>query len=186
MVAPTTVPSGLVSIHGRRLMLAEDGLGKMFLDGFSKSFPSPSNMVAGGSTQTVNGAYNGDRITNLDTLAGTTITLPAATGSGHEFTFVVTVVPTSNAHIIQVASATDFFVGQVQTVVTSTPTTWQAANSGTVATNSDTITLNGTTTGGLKVGDLIKIKDTATATWQILYARTSSSGSAATPFSAAV
>jgi hypothetical protein len=83
-----------------------------------------------------------------------------------------------------VANATDFMIGQVLTVDSATVTGYVAANSGTVATNSDTISLNGTTTGGVSKGDNCEIEDVLTATWAV-HCVTTSSGTAATPFSAA-
>lgn len=142
--------------------------------------------LAGGATRTLTAADAGST-TNLDTLAGSVITLPAATGTGNKFKFLVTVLATSNSHKIQVASATDFFIGMI-TGVSDDPATvkgWIAANSGTVATNSDTVTLNRTTTGSVAVGEWIEVEDVATATFAIrgLIAQT---GTEATPFTAAV
>jgi hypothetical protein len=60
-----------------------------------------------------------------------------------------------------------------------------AANSGTVATNSDTITLNRSTTGSVTVGEWIDVQDMAANVWSVR-GMTSSTGTEATPFSAAV
>jgi hypothetical protein len=58
---------------------------------------------------------------------------------------------------------------------------------GTVATNSDTITLNRTTTGSVNVGEWIEVEDVATATWAVKGMLTDGRGVRnATPFSAAV
>jgi hypothetical protein len=142
---------------------------------------------AGGSTITLTSASSG-KITNLDTAAGTTVTLPAATGTGNIYRFIVTVLATSNSHKIQVASGTDFFIGILSELSDDSPPTvkgWAAANSGTVSTNSDTITLNRSTTGSTIVGEWIEVCDVTTATWHVkgLVAGT---GTEATPFSAAV
>ena len=60
------------------------------------------------------------------------------------------------------------------------------ANSGTVATESDTITLfvASNTTGGIK-GAVIELEDVASAVWQVSYV-SDAGGTEATPFSAAV
>lgn len=122
---------------------------------------------------------------DMNSLTGSTNVLPAATGSGARFKFVLGVIATSNSNIIKVANASDFMIGNVTTIDTATVTGYVAANSGTVATNSDTITLNRTTTGGVSVGDWIELEDLAANTWAVR-GSTTSSGTAATPFSAAV
>jgi hypothetical protein len=143
--------------------------------------------IAAGSTLTVTQALHDGKIINLDTLTGSVCTLPAATGSGAKFKFFVSVIATSNSHKIQVANATDFFVGTVAGVSDDPATVkgWIAANSGTVATNSDTITLNRTTTGSVTVGEWIEVQDVATATF-LVTGMITQTGTEATPFSAAV
>jgi hypothetical protein len=142
--------------------------------------------VAAGSTKTLAAANNRQTI-KLDTLAGSVVTLPAASGSGARFKFVVTVKATSNSHVIQVANASDFMVGIISGVSDDPATVkgWIAANSGTVATNSDTITLNRSTTGSVSVGEVIEVEDIAANTW-LVSGTISQSGTEATPFSAAV
>jgi len=112
--------------------------------------------------------------------AAATFTLPAATGSGAEFQFIVSVVNTSN-YKIQVADATDTIDGSVilhqdggNTVISFN----------TVAA-SDTITLDGTTTGGVSIGDELTLVDIATNQYTVKGVLTAS-GTEATPFSAAV
>lgn len=65
---------------------------------------------AGGATLAVTAAMS-SKVVLLDTAAGTTATLPAATGSGNKYKFVVSVSTTSNAHKILAASSSDFIVG---------------------------------------------------------------------------
>lgn len=114
--------------------------------------------------------------------AGTTVTLPAATGSGARYRFIVGVTVTSNSDKIQVANASDVMAGNI--VANSTGDTPDLAQPWPTAAASDTITLNGTTTGGLK-GDVIEIQDVAANLWHVLGV-TSCTGTEATPFSAAV
>src|SRR6266567_8818921 len=97
---------------------------------------------AGGSTLTLTAALHAGKVINLDTAAGTTVTLPAATGTGNVYRFVVTVLATSNSHIVKVANASDAMQGMLITTLSGTPTTnniWPAT-----AGTSDTITLNRT------------------------------------------
>ena len=112
--------------------------------------------------------------------AAATFTLPAATGSGAEFRFIVSVVNTSN-YIIQVADATDTIDGSVILHQDSANT---VATFNTAA-DSDTITLNGTTKGGVSIGDEITLLDIATNQYMVKGVLTAS-GTEATPFSAAV
>jgi len=145
--------------------------------------------VAAGSTLTLTKATHGGKTIQLDTLTGSVVTLPAATGTGAKFKFYVSVLATSNSHIVKVASATDFFVGEIMGARTDSGNAvlgFCAANSGTVATNSDTITLNRTTTGSVNVGEWIEVEDVATATWQVRGMLTATGAAFATPFSAAV
>jgi hypothetical protein len=112
--------------------------------------------------------------------AAATFTLPAATGSGAEYRFIVSVINTSN-YVIQVANANDTIDGSVILHQDSANTT-QTFN--TVAA-SDTITLNGTTKGGVSIGDEITLLDMATNQYMVKGVLTAS-GTEATPFSAAV
>ena len=112
--------------------------------------------------------------------AAATFTLPAATGSGAEFQFIVSVVNTSN-YIIAVADATDTIDGSVILHQDSANT----VVSFNTASDSDTITLNGTTKGGVSIGDEITLIDIATNQYMVKGVLTAS-GTEATPFSAAV
>lgn len=115
----------------------------------------------------------------LNRAAGVTVTLPAATGSGAKFFFVVGTTVTSNSDKIQV-TGDDVMTG----------TAIFAADAGDTAvmfetaSDSDTITLNGSTTGGIK-GDSIEVIDIAADTWWVRVIG-SATGTEATPFSAAV
>ncbi len=114
--------------------------------------------------------------------AGVTVTLPPATGSGARYRFIVGVTVTSNSDKIQVANASDVMTGNI--IANSTGDTPDLAQPWPTAASSDTITLNGTTTGGLK-GDIIEIQDIAANLYHVI-GFTSCSGTEATPFSAAV
>lgn len=112
--------------------------------------------------------------------AAATFTLPAATGSGAEFQFIVSVVNTSN-YVIKVADATDTIDGSVILHQDSADT----VASFNTASDSDTITLNGTTKGGVSIGDEITLIDIATNQYMVKGVLTAS-GTEATPFSASV
>jgi hypothetical protein len=112
--------------------------------------------------------------------ASATFTLPAATGSGAVFKFIVSVVNTSN-YVIKVANASDTIDGSVILHQDSANT---VVSFNTVAA-SDTITLDGTTTGGVSIGDTLTLIDMATNQYMVEGTLTAS-GTEATPFSATV
>ncbi|MDP3740371.1 MAG: hypothetical protein Q8R02_23495 [Hyphomonadaceae bacterium] len=110
-----------------------------------------------------------------------TFTLPAATGGGGRYRFVVDEVNTSNYVIAAVAGA-DVFRGVIMGNDGAAATTawrWIAG-----ATD-DTVTLNGTTTGGVTRGDWVEFEDIAADGWAVR-GSISQSGAEATPFSDAV
>lgn len=130
---------------------------------------------------TITEAAHDGKVLALNKADGITATLPAATGSGAKFTFIVGTTVTSNGYIIKVADATDVMDGIVYVAddtATPAPLVWVTA------ATSDTITLNGTTTGGL-IGDRIELIDIATNQWAVT-GFLKQSGTEATPFSATV
>lgn len=144
--------------------------------------------VGAGATKALTAA-NDKQTIKLDTLTGSVVTLPAATGSGVKFNFLVTVLATSNSHKIQVANGTDFMIGLINGARIDTANTvlgFAAANSGTVATNSDTITLNRTTTGSVSVGEWVTCEDVGANTWKVEGMLSATGALFATPFTAAV
>ena len=121
-------------------------------------------------------AYAG-RTVNLNSATGRIITLPAATGSGATYTVVVGTTVTSGSHVIRV-TGTDIIQGALGV------TTDAAGVVIPTAADSDTITMNGSTTGGLR-GSLVELQDIASGVWSVRGALVST-GTEATPFSAAV
>jgi len=135
---------------------------------------------------TITNAAHAGRILLMGEVGGdasATFTLPAATGTGAEFKFIVSVVNTSN-YVIQV-TGDDTIDGSV--VVTNDSTDGGTASliSWPTVAASDTITLNGTTTGGVNIGDYILLTDIATNQYSVS-GLLNASGTEATPFSAAV
>ena len=123
--------------------------------------------------------------TLLMTVAGasSTYTLPAATGGGARYRFVVGEVNTSNYVIKSVAGA-DVMQGtilgaSVTDSATDAARTWRSG------TTDDTITLNGTTTGGVDIGDWIELEDISATAW-FVRGFVTQSGSEATMFSDSV
>ena len=133
--------------------------------------------VAGGATLTLTAGTHAGRSILLDTAAGTTITLPAATGTGDRYEFLVTVTPTSNQHQVNVVG-NDEYVGVLSVTQDSADTAlhFDAAD----AADNDRINMNGTTTGG-RIGDWIQLVDISTDNWHVRGVL-SGSGIEATPF----
>ena len=112
--------------------------------------------------------------------AALTLTLPAATGTGAVYKFIVSVTNTSNYKIQVVGDDTIdgimLYLDEDGTAVTAFPT----------VAASDTITLNGGTTGGI-VGDYLELIDIATNQYHVRgVMRVAAGANPATPFSAAV
>jgi hypothetical protein len=118
-------------------------------------------------------AHVGQRII-LNRAAGCVATLPPATGSGNRFEFIGAVDATGD-QVIQV-TGDDTMAGVAMTDMTGV--IWPTAAA------TDTITLNGTTSGGLK-GWRVICDDIAADTWAVLVI-SEASGTEVTPFSAAV
>lgn len=117
-------------------------------------------VTAAGGTETLDSTDCGQTIL-LDTAAGSVVTLPAATGSGCTYYFLVTVTNTSNDHSI-VCVGNDEFVGGLISIGTTADNAdaFTAADAGDV----DAIQMNGTTEGGL-LGTWIVVKDISADNW---------------------
>lgn len=121
----------------------------------NRAADTSTRLVAAGATLTVTEALHDKKLIALDTAAGSICTLPAATGSGAVYRFVVTVTATSNSHIIKVANANDFMAGFINVVDLDGTAAGMYKGDGTA---DDTITMNRTTTGGV-IGDEIEVVD---------------------------
>lgn len=122
--------------------------------------------------------HEGQTIT-LNRAGGIAVTLPAATGGGAKYRFIVGTTFTS-AGTIKVANSSD--------VMTGTAVLFQDAGDTVVGfatgATADTVTLDGSTTGGLK-GAHVVLEDIAANLWFVHYV-SDASGTEATPFSATV
>ena len=121
-----------------------------------------------------------DTILTVNAAAGLTLTLPAAAGLGDTFRILIGTTVTSNNVIVQVANASDVMTG----LAISAADAGDTLNGWETASTSDTITMNGTTKGGVK-GDYIELIDAAANLW-LVQIRASSTGTEVSPFSAAV
>lgn len=91
-----------------------------------------------------------------------TLTMPAATGSGARYSFVVKTINTSS-YVIQKAG-TDVFRGQLLSLDNDASAATSFAS---IAAGDDVLTLNGTTTGG-QVGDWVEFQDIAAGVWSVI------------------
>lgn len=140
---------------------------------------STRNVALNVSTAITELAHDGKNLIMGGAGAARTHTLPAATGSGARFRFYVGAVNTSN-HLVKV-TGDDTMDGHVL-MLNDTDATVSGFEA---ASDSDTITLNGTTTGGASIGDWVELVDIATDQWAVCGMITGT-GSEATPFSATV
>lgn len=137
---------------------------------------SPANKTA---SFTLDNEHSG-KVVTLNAAAGMAVTLPAATGSGKHYRLFVGTTITSNSTTVKVANANDTMSGLANLAQ-------DAANtmvSFETAADTDTITLNGSTTAGI-LGDFIELIDVAANKWYVSV-RGSATGTEATPFSATV
>lgn len=143
---------------------------------------SARNVVSNGATLALT-PTNAQKNIKVERATGQTITLPIASGSGDTYRFFVTADVTSNAAVIKVADATDAMYG----IILGADEDGEGATGYTWNTDAgdDTITLDGTATGG-KIGDFIELVDLAANVWHVRGFIQQSGGSEATPFSATV
>lgn len=132
------------------------------------------------TTLSVTATQHGGRVVTINSAAPIAITMPAASGSGEIYTFIIGTVATATAHTLKVANTSDKMQGV--SIIAQTDTA-QVNGFITTATD-DTITLNGTTQGGL-VGDRIILVDITTNVFAVKI-EGGASGTVVTPFSATV
>jgi hypothetical protein len=146
--------------------------------------------IAGGAanvtdaTVSVTAASHAGKVIVFSRAAGVTATLPAATGTGNIYRFVIGTTATSNANIIKVANATDVMNGSINiqqdTDADGDVKVWRAD------AGDDTMTFAGAATTGGIVGGYIQCIDYKSGFWSCQAFTQSGGGSEATPFSATV
>jgi len=141
----------------------------------------PSQYMANGVVRTITAAtatltdFEAGGLVVVNRAAGCTITLPDATGSGYRY-LVTTIADQTGDLVIQAPDASNVMQGVAMTDMTGVVFA--------TADTTDTITLNGTTSGGLK-GARVELIDVAADTWHV-FVVSEASGTEITPFSAAV
>ena len=125
-------------------------------------FPMQAPLVAG-ATKTLTVANNNQTVL-LGTAAGSVVTLPAATGSGVKFHFVVSTTTTSGAHKILAASSSDFLNGLA---IGENAGTCKAFASAAATNHSIQMPFTGTQPSGGFIGDYFDFQDIAANLWQV-------------------
>lgn len=163
---PNTVNVGVLSIADTEITVTGAQINAAVGGGVS-------NVTA--STKTV-GSGDVGKIITLNRAAGIAVTLPAATGTGTSYKFFVGTAASGGSYVISaVGNDTLFGNAYVAQDGGNTIVAFEAV------AGDNTITLNGTTTGGLK-GDLVELIDVAADTWSVSV-RSAATGTEATPFS---
>ena len=121
-----------------------------------------ARVVAAGDALSATLAAHSDRTILLDTASGSVVTLPVAAATGARIRCIVSVKPTSNAHIVKVANSSGLLAGSVNLLDADSNAQTAYAFSGT----DDTLTWNGTTTGG-QIGDWVEFEDILTNVWAV-------------------
>jgi len=144
----------------------------------------PANKVQAFTTtpQTLTLDGHNEKVIVLDRAAGITVTLPAlaSTGKGYRIRFYVKTTASGGSYIVKVANSTDI----IQGVMIQRGDDAASLGGFIAGASDDTVTLNGTTTGGFK-GDTFDLTDVGNNTW-LLRGATQATGTEATPFSATV
>lgn len=167
--------SDLVATTGALIAAATTVLFEVVVDGVSKKVAKAELEIAirnaataarivdlnATSLSITQALHDGRTIKARHTAATSTLTLPAATGSGAKFRIKVGAVNT-NSHIIKVANSSDTIKGLITILDNDSNAVTGYCGSGT----DDTITLNGTTTGG-QIGDWVELEDILANVWAV-------------------
>ncbi len=113
-------------------------------------------------TDSVTVAEHANRVNVITGTSAATLTLPEATGTGNVYTFIFGQVNT-NGTVFVAADTSNTSIGGSLNILDADSNA-QTAYFGT--SGDDTITINGTTTGGL-IGDTIVLTDIATDQWAV-------------------
>lgn len=171
-----TTPTSIVN----RLMGVENFTDPLtFLSGACDAAYPLLPITATLTTLTLAPATHAGRFLVISSTAGLAVTPPAATGTGSIYTFVFSATISGGSFTLdaKAGNASDVFYGLANVNKVATPAVSQFGT----AANSNLITANATTTGGM-VGDFIQIVDIATHVWQVEIV-SQGSGTIATPFS---
>ncbi len=137
------------------------------------------SVSAGATVLAVTQALHGNRTINVNSTVPIAVTLPAATGTGTKYSIVFSAAATATQHTIKVANSVDVMQGLVLSLNTTAGVLIGFKNTA----SSDTLTLNGTTTGG-GAAALYVFTDIASGFFQVTGSDTAAMTT--TPYSATV
>lgn len=124
---------------------------------------TPRSITASAYSLNAGTVLDDGRSLYLNRAAGTAVTLPAATGSGKRYRFIVGTA--SNANTIATLPTTDVFAGQI--LINNTGDT-SAATVDAYPTAATSNKISPTTVGGGgTVGDWLEFEDVASGVWQV-------------------
>jgi len=129
------------------------------------------------ATVTVSAASHAGKVVVLNSTHTQLAVLPAAVGEGNKYVFVVGALGTDGSKVIS-ALGTDVIAGVSLIAQTDTA----QVNGFLTSATSDGVTLNNTTSGGIK-GDRVELVDVAAGVWEVKVFG-GASGTVVTPFSA--
>jgi hypothetical protein len=123
---------------------------------------------------TLSRKVHANTVVNVNNTTGFAITMPAATGTGDVYTlYYVATIGSGSGTIVK--NGSDVFIGGVSISTDIGGVTMLAAST------TNTITLSGSTTGGV-IGSWVRLTDAASGKW-MLEGFLCSTGNEATPFS---
>ncbi len=140
-------------------------------------------LIAGGASLSLTVALHEGKTVLFDDLAGTELTLPAATGSGAKFRCVVSVTATTVSHILSCVG-TDFFFGSLIGIDTDSSDA-AVPFAAIVGDTFDTVTWDRGTKGAAAIGAWLEVEDIVSGKWAI-HGCYQVSGTPITPFSSVV
>ncbi len=130
--------------------------------GTTTATSAPANIVNAGASLTMTADAHLGTIVAMSAASGSAVILPAATGTGNTYTILVTTTVTSSASTLTCAGSDKmygtFFLGSTTASLTDASIVALA--------NNTIISMNGTTTGGIK-GSVIYCTDIGTNLWLV-------------------
>ena len=128
-------------------------------------------------------AHANRRMLVTGTGSAAAMTLPEATGTGDRYIFIMGQVNTSGTTFVNADTTNCSYHGSINLLDVDGAA--QTAYFTVTAGGTDTVTFNGTTTGG-QIGDFVEFLDIATDKWMVFgQARVPAGSNPATPFSSA-
>ena len=118
------------------------------------------SVTAGATTLTCTAVLHANKMIVLNNTGPITITLPAATGTGDKYEFIVNSAATGTASVINTVGGSEYMAGM--SFLNSTTVKMFATTS-----TSAVVQLNGGSQGGV-VGDKVVLVDIATSLWQVM------------------